>query len=85
MTAIWSCQSQPVEEAKLIKYNREQARKCIMDDWLGHVLRFPDKLFKHTFHLKCHMVDTILNHLAKHTCSGGRLYAELASHQYLPM
>ena len=37
-----------------------------MDDWLGPIPRFPDKSFERTFCIKRAMVDTIINHLAKH-------------------
>jgi hypothetical protein len=56
----------PQKKPKIIKYNREQVRKCIMDGRLGPVPRFPDKSFKCLFHLKCHIVDTILNNLDKY-------------------
>ena len=53
----------PQKKPMINKYDREQVRKCIMDGWLGPVPRFPDKSFKCLFHLKCHIVDTILNNL----------------------
>ena len=56
----------PTKKRKQIKYDKEQAKKCMMDDWLGSIPRFPDKSFKWTFHIKHAMVDTIINHLAKH-------------------
>jgi hypothetical protein len=33
----------PTKKRKQIEYNREQAKKCMMDDWLGPIPRFPDK------------------------------------------
>ena len=55
----------PPKKRKQIEYDREQAKKCVMDDWLGFIPKFPDKSFERTFHVKCSMVDTIINHLAK--------------------
>jgi hypothetical protein len=34
---------------KQIKYDHERARKCVQDDWMGPIPRFPDKSFEHTF------------------------------------
>ena len=55
----------PTKKRKQIKYDREQAKKCMMDDWLGSIPRFPHKLFECTFRIKCAMLDTIINHMAK--------------------
>ena len=55
----------PTKKWKQIKYDRERAKKCVMDDWLGSIPRFPDKSFERTFRIKHAMVDTIINHLAK--------------------
>ncbi len=55
----------PIKKRKLIHYDRERAKKCVMDDWLGPIPRFPDKSFECTFRIKRVMVDTIINHLAK--------------------
>ncbi len=32
----------PPKKRKQIKYNSERAKKCMMDDWLGSIPRFPD-------------------------------------------
>ena len=37
----------------------------VLSDWLGEVPHFPDKQFKRTFRIKHHMLDMIINHLAK--------------------
>ena len=57
----------PTKKQKKIQYDREQAKKCMMDVWLGPIPRFPDKLFECTFCIKRAMVDTITNHLDKET------------------
>jgi len=72
----------PPKKRKQIEYDREQAKKCVMGDWLGSNPRFPDKLFESTFCVKRSMVDTIINHLAKPTNSGGRQYAELGNFRF---
>ena len=61
---LW--QSQPTKEAKLIEYDREHARKCVIDDWLDPIPRFPDKKFEGTFCLKHNIADTMINHLTKY-------------------
>jgi hypothetical protein len=58
----------PRKKCKLVKYDRERARQCVMDDWLGPIPCFPDKTFERTFQNKHGMVDTIMNHLAKDDC-----------------
>ena len=55
----------PTKKRKQIQYDRDQAKKWMMDDWLGPILRFPEKSFECTFCIKYAMVDTIINHLAK--------------------
>ncbi len=55
----------PIKKRKQINYDRERAKKCAMDDWLGPIPRFPDKSFECTFCINRVMVDTIINHLAK--------------------
>ena len=48
-----------------IKYDYARAEASVMSDWVGDVPRFPDRQFERTFRIKRHMVDTILNHLAR--------------------
>jgi hypothetical protein len=48
-----------------IQYDYKHAEASVLSDWLGEVPCFPDKQFECTFRIKCHMVDTIINHLAK--------------------
>ena len=36
------------KKRKQIEYDREQAKKCVMGDWLGPIPRFPDKSFERT-------------------------------------
>ncbi len=43
----------PTKMGKQIQYDREQANKCLMDDWLGPIPRFPDKLFEYFVYLAC--------------------------------
>jgi hypothetical protein len=47
-----------------IKYDYKRAKESVLADWAGEVPCFPDRQFEHTFRIKCHMVDTIINHLA---------------------
>jgi hypothetical protein len=42
----------PIKKRKHINYNRERAKKSVMDDWLGPIPRYPDKSFEHTFCIK---------------------------------
>ena len=42
------CSSDPddphqTKKRKQISYDRERAKKCMMEDWLGPIPRFPDK------------------------------------------
>ena len=48
-----------------IKYDYQRAEESVLSDWLGEVPRFPDKQFERTFRIKHHMVDTILNQMAR--------------------
>ncbi len=48
-----------------IKYDYNQAEDSVFSDWVGEVPQFSDKEFERTFRIKCRMVDTIINHLAK--------------------
>ena len=48
-----------------IRCNYARAEASIISDWVGEVPRFPDMQFKCTFLIKRHMVDKILNHLAR--------------------
>mgnify|MGYP006207789405 CR=1 FL=1 len=50
----------------MVNYDRDRAYKCVMSDWLCDVPRFPDKHFERVFRLKRHLVDFIVNNLAKH-------------------
>jgi hypothetical protein len=75
----------PAKKQKQINYDRERAKKCVTDDWLGPILRFPDKSFECTFCIKQEMVHTIMNHLQSARVSGDRQYVELDSHQSVPM
>ena len=56
----------PTKKRKQKQYARDQAKKCVMDDWLGPIPKLPDQLFECTFHIKHAMIDTIIKHLAKH-------------------
>jgi hypothetical protein len=51
---------------KLVMYDHERANKCVMSDWLCKVPRFPDKHFERVFRLKRHLVNFIVNNLAKY-------------------
>jgi len=62
-----------------IKYDYLRAEECVMADWVGDLPRFPDKQFERTFRIKPHMVDIIINHIArrntfwiKTVCRAGR-------------
>ena len=59
-----------------IQYDYKCAEASVLSDWLGEVPRFPDKQFERTFRIKCHMVDTIINHLAKKILFGSRPFVE---------
>lgn len=48
-----------------IQYDYKHAEDSVSSDRLGEVPHFPDKLFEHPFRIECHMVNTIINHLAK--------------------
>ena len=39
----------PKKKQTQINYDREQAKKCMMDDWLGPIPIFPDKSFEAPF------------------------------------
>ena len=46
-----------------ITYSCARVDVRILSDWVCAVPRFSDMQFEHTFRIKHHMVDTILNHL----------------------
>ena len=48
-----------------IKYDYQQAEESVFADWVGEVPHFPDEQFERTFRIKCHMVETIISHLAQ--------------------
>ncbi len=54
----------PTKKWKQIQYNRDRAKKCMMDDWLGPIPMLPDNSFQCTCLIKRAMVDTIINHFA---------------------
>lgn len=51
---------------QMVKYDRERAYRCVMDDWMGDVPRFDDKQFERTFRIKRWMVDFCISNLAHH-------------------
>jgi len=54
-----------IPKRMLIQYDYKCTEASVLSDWLGEVPHFPDKQFERTFRIKRHMVDTIINHLAK--------------------
>ena len=64
LTGKW-CRTSSPEQLKRprIQYDYKRAEDSVLSDWVGDVPRFPDKQFEHTFRIKCHMDNTIINHL----------------------
>ena len=56
--------SNPLTRAH-IAYDYTQAKESVLCDWVEEVPCFPHKQFEHTFSIKCHMVNPIINHLAQ--------------------
>lgn len=52
------------KKRKMIRYDRERAYRCVMDDWLGPVPRFDDKQYERHFRITRSMAQHILQHLA---------------------
>lgn len=55
----------PKKKRKTVRYDRERAKKCVMDDWIGPVPRFDDKQFVRFYSITKTMFEYTLQELAK--------------------
>jgi hypothetical protein len=56
---------EPPQKKRYIKWDRDRARHCIMDDYLGDLPRFSLDDFKRIFRISCHRYEEICSYLCR--------------------